>query len=230
MGIRERNRAELTAAILTQARAQLAAAGAPALSLRAIARDLGMSSSAIYRYFPSRDALLTALIVDAYNSLADQVERAEGRVTRGDLRGRFRAAARAVRTWALAHEHEYALVYGTPVPGYRAPEATIAPATRVSSTLTTILADAHARGMGTSGSASPAVRRSLAPMTAHVAAAGADIPPESLLRGIMAWTLIIGSVSFELFGHVHNVVADERSPRSAFFDAEMDRICDFLGL
>ncbi len=230
VGIRERNRAELTAAILAEARAQLAASGAAALSLRAIARDLGMASSAVYRYFPSRDALLTALIVDAYNSLADQVERSEARIPRTDLRGRFRAAARAVRTWALAHEHEYALVYGTPVPGYRAPDATVGPATRVSTTLTEILAQAHQRGLDLERQATPAERRSLAPMAAHLASAGLDIPPESMLRGIMAWTLIIGAVSFELFGHVHNVIADERAPRSAFFDGELDRISDFLGL
>ena len=124
-GIRERNRVELTAAILDSARDQLAGGGASALSLRAIARELGMASSAIYRYFPSRDALLTQLIIDAYNSLADHVSEHETSVPRTRLHRRFRAIGRAVRSWALANEHEYALIYGTPVPGYQAPPDTI---------------------------------------------------------------------------------------------------------
>ncbi|MFN8126842.1 MAG: WHG domain-containing protein [Candidatus Nanopelagicales bacterium] len=229
-GIRERNRVELTAAILTEARAQLAASGAAALSLRAIARELGMASSAIYRYFPSRDALLTQLIVDAYTSLADHVDRAESRVARADLRGRFRAVGRAVRGWALAHEHEYALIYGTPVPGYRAPDATIGPATRVSAALMAVVADAVTAGLAPTREVTPAERRSLAPVLGHAEALGFAIPADLMMRGLMAWTLVVGAVSFELFGHVHNVVADERTPRSAFFDGELDRMSDFLGL
>ena len=100
-GTRARVRAELTREIADVARRHLASAGAAALSLRAVARELGMASSAVYRYFPSRDDLLTALIVDAYDALGDAAEaRRAPAAARDDLRGRWRAACRAVREWA----------------------------------------------------------------------------------------------------------------------------------
>src|SRR3954462_9504215 len=97
------------------ARDHLAADG-PNLSLRAVARDLGVVSSALYRYFASRDELLTALILDAYDSLGEAVEQADAAVNRADLLGRWLATTHAVRSWALARPTEYALIYGSPVP------------------------------------------------------------------------------------------------------------------
>ena len=119
---RERVRAELIREITEIARRQLATEGAAGLSLRAVAREMGMVSSAIYRYFPSRDDLLTTLIIDGYNAVGAAVEQAEAACPRDDYTGRWLAACRAVRDWALANPHEYALVYGSPVPGYEAPE------------------------------------------------------------------------------------------------------------
>src|ERR1700744_2080553 len=127
---RERVRAEITREITDTARAHLAADGAATLSLRAVARDLGMVSSAVYRYFASRDDLLTALIIDGYNAIGAAVEAADAACDRADHLGRWRAAGRAARPWAVAHPHEYALIYGSPVPGYEAPADTIAPAAR----------------------------------------------------------------------------------------------------
>ena len=140
---RERARVEITAEILDTARDHLAKDGAAALSLRAVARDLGMVSSAVYRYVPNRDALLTMLIIDAYDSLGNAVEKAERSVRRDDYLQRFLATCHAVRTWALAHPQEYALIYGSPVPGYAAPTDTIAPASRVPTVLITILSLIH---------------------------------------------------------------------------------------
>ncbi|MGH8861716.1 MAG: TetR/AcrR family transcriptional regulator, partial [Jatrophihabitantaceae bacterium] len=128
------------------AREHLAADG-PDLSLRAVARDLGVVSSAVYRYFESRDALLTALIIDGYDSLGAAVEVAEAIVARRDLSGRWLATGRAVRAWALERPHEYALLYGSPVPGYAAPQDTIGPASRPVLVLTTILRDGVERGL-----------------------------------------------------------------------------------
>src|SRR5262245_42734075 len=144
--IRARVRAEMIGEIKTVARRHLEADGAN-LSLRAVARDLGMVSSALYRYFANRDELLTALILDAYNSLGDAVERAESTVDRADLVGRWRAACRAVRAWARATPHEYALIYGSPVPGYRAPQDTIGPAARPTAVLSAIVRDGAAAGV-----------------------------------------------------------------------------------
>src|SRR6059036_3661850 len=108
-------RAAMTEQIKSTARVHLAAEG-PNLSLRAVARDLGVVSSAVYRYFASRDELLTALILDAYTAMADAIEAAESAVARRDLAGRWAAIGRGAREWALENQHEYALLYGSPVP------------------------------------------------------------------------------------------------------------------
>src|SRR5664279_1544187 len=117
VGVRARARAEITEQIKRIAREHLAIEG-PNLSLRAVARDLGVVSSAVYRYFASRDELLTALIIDAYDSLGEVAERAAGTPRRRDLTARWAALGRAIRAWARANPHEYALLYGSPVPGY----------------------------------------------------------------------------------------------------------------
>ena len=143
-GARARVRAELTREIKSVARRQLAESGAAALSLRAVARELNMASSAVYRYFPSRDELLTALIVDAYDAVGAAAELDESGVRRTDFAGRWMAAARAVREWAVAHPQEHALIYGSPVPGYRAPLDTIDPAARIPLLLLHIVDDCAA--------------------------------------------------------------------------------------
>lgn len=140
---REAARAVRVERVKATARAVLARQGAANLSLREVAREMHQSSSALYRYFANRDDLLTALIVDAYNDLGAAAERADARVARSDLIGRWRAACRSVRRWARAHPNEYALIYGSPVPGYRAPEATVVAAGRVTSVLGAIVADRY---------------------------------------------------------------------------------------
>ena len=143
-GLRSRVRAQLTQEIKDEARRQLAEAGASALSLRAVARELGMVSSGIYRYFKSRDDLLTALIIDAYDSLGAEVEAAEALCEPTDFAGRWGACCHGVRNWALRQPHEYALIYGSPVPGYRAPVDTNSPASRVTQALVAIIREAAA--------------------------------------------------------------------------------------
>lgn len=231
-GIRARNRTQITAAIVAAAREQLGTNGPAGLSLRAVARHIDMAPSALYRYFPGRDDLLTKLIIDAYRSLADAATAAEEAVPRSDFPGRFRAVARAVRGWALAHEHEYALIYGTPVPGYRAPQDTVEPATRVSRLLVAIVAEARAAGAVPDrwpAPPDPAVR-DMAPVLEFFRQSGADVPAALVLRSLMAWSQIYGTVSFELFGQLHNAVISEKEPDSPFFEAELDVLVLSLGL
>ncbi|HXV94752.1 MAG TPA: TetR/AcrR family transcriptional regulator, partial [Pseudonocardia sp.] len=161
----------MRATILDTARSHLAEHGAVGLSLRAVARDVGMVSSALYRYFDSRDALLTALIIDAYNSLGTAVETAEAAVPRDDLAGRWSAIAVTTRRWALADPHQYALVYGSPVPGYAAPQDTVGPATRVTRVLGDLLVDAAARrgaGGEVAAVADDRVVQAVAPAAAYI--------------------------------------------------------------
>jgi AcrR family transcriptional regulator len=211
--------------IKTVARRHLASDGAN-LSLRAVARDMGMVSSALYRYFASRDDLLTALIIDAYNALGDGVEKADGGVAaRSDLRGRLLAIGHAVRRWALANPAEYALIFGSPVPGYAAPPDTIVAAQRTPDALVRIITDGYASGALTAAdSAVPdSVRADLAAARDAIAP---GLPPELMGRGTIAWVHLFGVVSFELFGQFNNVI----EAREDFFDYQMQQIADLIGL
>ncbi|MFI9115401.1 TetR/AcrR family transcriptional regulator [Streptomyces venezuelae] len=222
-GARARARIEITAAIKDEARTQLAAEGAAKLSLRAVARELGMVSSALYRYFPSRDDLLTALIVDAYDAVGAAAERAVADTAGQRPLDRWTAVCRAVRAWAVAHPHEYALIYGSPVPGYTAPQDTIAPAGRVGLVLVDIARRAHEG----EGIALPPLPEELRPEAARLAADIApDLPPALAVALVAAWSQLFGLVSFEVFGHFHRVVED----REAFFATAARRLGQDVGL
>ncbi|TQS42989.1 TetR/AcrR family transcriptional regulator [Cryptosporangium phraense] len=223
---RARARAELTHEIKDAAGRQLTEVGAAALSLRAVARELGMASSAVYRYFASRDELLTALIIDAYDAVGAAAEDAEAAVPRGDHLGRWLAAMEAARAWALAHPQQYALIFGSPVPGYRAPQTTADPASRIPLLCLRILGDADAAGALRPRPESvlpAAVRSDLEALSALVAS---GLGEELLARTIMAWTQLIGSISFELFGHLNNVIRDY----DAYFTFQMRNVAHDLGL
>jgi AcrR family transcriptional regulator len=223
--IRARVRAEMLDEIKAIARRHLAEQGAN-LSLRAVARDLGMVSSAIYRYYPSRDELLTALILDAYHALGAAVETAEAAVPRSDPTGRWLAACHAVRDWALARPHEYALIYGTPVPGYRAPGDTVPAASRSTAVLGRILQDAAEAGTlrDAPGGDLPAE------VDADVARIGEAlcpaVPHPVLSRALGAWVQLFGMISFELFGQFANTI----EARTAFFDHQMRVQAEVIGL
>jgi len=221
---RDRVRAELTVEIKNIARRQLAEEGSAALSLRAVARELGMVSSAVYRYFPSRDDLLTALIVDAYDAVADALERADATRRRPDVLGRWLAMAMALRSWAIANPQEYALIYGSPVPGYRAPPDTIDPASRVSLAFLRLVSDGVASGQIVAGPSTAFPKAVRADFDVLRQLAGLDAPDSIISRGLLVWTELFGMLSFELFGHLHNVIHDY----DAFFDLQMRRSGQFL--
>jgi AcrR family transcriptional regulator len=217
-------RDHLTKAIVASARAQLGTVGPAALSVRAVARDVGMASSAVYRYVASRDDLLTALLVECFDEQGRVVEEATAAVEVADLSGRWSALAHAFRRWALEHPWDYALLYGSPVPGYVAPEQTIAPATRVVRMLLNLVADASARGVrpaaGPGVSPGPEFHASMAGVRAF---ADAELPDDLLLAGLTAWSGLVGGVTLELFGHLDNAVSD----REAWFDALAGRLDPF---
>ena len=213
---RERARAQTTEAILAAARTQLAEVGAAALSLRAVAREVGMVSSAVYRYFPSRDELLTALIVEAYDAVGEAAERAHDAAAGAPARERWVAVWRGVRAWAQAHPAQYALIYGSPVPGYVAPADTLPAAGRVGVVLGRIATEGHL------DVDDAAVTASVGPDVAE----GLGIDPRLAPAAVSAWTLLFGTVGFELFGQYQNVVVD----RETFFDHVAERAAASVGL
>jgi AcrR family transcriptional regulator len=243
---RERARAELTREIKEEAKRQLASVGADGLSMRAVAKALGMASSAVYRYYPSRDDLLTALIIDAYNALGAAAEQAiaapagadvdvaDGAVV-GPARGRWIASCYAIREWARANPHEYALIYGSPVPGYRAPQATVGPASRVPLAFVGLLVSAAASGELPRREPGGDGLGELVPVDGELAAQAAalaaalqtqDLPPEALVRSVIAWTQLFGMISFELFGQF----VGSFDPPDAFFAHTVAQFATFVGL
>ncbi|MGW2311882.1 TetR/AcrR family transcriptional regulator [Actinomadura luteofluorescens] len=224
---RERVRAELVREITEIARRQLATEGATGLSLRAVAREMGMVSSAIYRYFPSRDDLLTALIIDGYNAVGEAVERADAEAAAHDHGGRWLAVCRAVREWALAHPHEYALLYGSPVPGYQAPQDTVAAAMRDTVVMARIVTEAHAAGaLAPAGPCPPPPPAIAEDMARARAMLPMDVPGDVMARAFTAWAALYGTVSFELFGQYNNVIEE----RAAYFDHTMALLARLVGL
>ncbi len=224
--IRARVRAEMIDEIKATARRHLATDGAN-LSLRAVARDMGMVSSALYRYFASRDDLLTALILDAYNALGDAVEHADGTVAdRTDVRGRWLAICHAIRDWALANPAEYALIFGSPVPGYAAPQATAVAAARTPVAMLRVLAD----GAGRSALSDLAAGEVPEPVLRDIRRVSQEMFPELSValfaRGSIGWVHVFGAISFELFGQLNNVIED----RHAYFDYQMRALADLIGL
>jgi AcrR family transcriptional regulator len=219
---RARVRSALTEEIVDAARAEMVEWGAAGLSLRAVARRLGMVPSALYRYFPSRDAILTRLIVDAYRQVGAVAETAEREAGPGP-RDRWRSMGHAVRRWAAAHPQEWALIYGSPVPGYQAPPETVEAALVISQCLTRVVADAWAR--------SPQRPPGLASGPAEVMAPVEQlllpgVAPELVSVALLAWIQLIGTVSLELAGHFVGAVTDFE----VVFAHHLEVVADLLGL
>ncbi len=221
---RQRARDQAMIDIKRIAREQLASQGGAALSLRAIARELGIVSSAMYRYVPSRDELLTLLIEDAYNAVGEAAEAAEAACERGDLVGRWKAVGTAVRDWAVGSPSEYALIYGSPVPGYAAPpDRTVAPGGRVTTLLIGLVASAESSYAGPNPPVPPSVREDYEGIREGL---GVRVDDDLLARAILAWTAVFGLISFELFGQFVGGVHDH----AAHFDHQLDRLALLIGL
>lgn len=208
-------RKQLRSAILGAARAQLALVGPAQLSVRAVAREVGMVSSAVYRYFPSRDDLLTELIIICYDEVGAQTEAAERRVPRAQHQDRWLAIARAFRGWAVAHPHDFALLYGSPVPGYAAPPATVEPAGRVAKLILAVVVAGEAQSSGAAPE-DPTLHVAIAGLREFAGGALADA---ALVAGVEAFTSLVGALTFELFGHLVGAVEDH----AVYFDAAMRR-------
>lgn len=225
----------MTAEILAVARAHLADEGAAALSLRSVARDLELAPSALYRYFDGRDALLSTLIMAAYESLAVEAEGAADRAQpqqhddeSGTDTERWLEVPRAIRRWALERPHEWGLIFGTPVPGYEAPEGTVEPYARVATALARPVIEAQAAGrlrIDAPGEAGPAeLRRAVAPVAEGLSLEMLPVP--MVARFVQAWTTLVGVISLEIFGHWRNTILDPE----AFFEATMRDVAGHLGL
>lgn len=215
MGKRQDTRDRIEREIVELGRRHLITDGAAGLSVRAIARELGMVSSAVYRYVASRDDLLTLLLVDAYTELADAVERA-GEAD-GTWRERLLRMAHAARAWAVAQPASWALLYGSPVPGYHAPaELTVGPGTRMIGTLFGAIASGIATGeIPNSTAASARTSTDFDGVRVEFDFPGDDA---TVTKCLLLWAALVGAISLEVFGQYG---ADTVSDPEAVFDAQL---------
>ncbi|MFZ5809518.1 MAG: TetR/AcrR family transcriptional regulator [Chloroflexota bacterium] len=190
----------LQEAIKEAAWQQISQQGAPVLSLRAIARQLGITAPAIYNYFTDRDALVTALIIDAYTSFGDAQLTARDSVPADDLDGRMDAIGRAYRQWALTCPERYQLIFGTPIPGYVAPMEQVLPSAARSLIALVSVIDALRVAGRLNAPGFPAVHPDFLPAFEMWKRFGGDYDPLSVSVAILIWARVHGLVSLEI-GH-----------------------------
>jgi AcrR family transcriptional regulator len=224
---RAQARTDLAQAIKDAARQQMAERGTAGLSLRGIARALGITAPAIYHYYPRLDDLLTALLVDAFTAIAQAMAVAVAAVDPANRRECFRAATLTYRAWALAHPVEFQLLYGNPIPGYAAPEDVTTPlARRPFSVLGGIFVPAWRAGEitlpFTEGDLPPSIVHHLRSLSVPGEEAVPVVPLYALIAG---WAQIHGLVTLELFHHLQPVIGDP----AALFDYEVTLLLDQLG-
>jgi AcrR family transcriptional regulator len=223
MGKRQETREKIETQIIGLGRRHLVTEGAAGLSLRAISRDLGMVSSAVYRYVASRDDLLTLLLVDAYSELADAVDLAG--VAAGSWRDQLLAMAHAARRWAVDQPARWALLYGSPVPGYQAPrERTVGPGTRVVGTLFNAIAAGIAAGdipQSTVAAAQP-LSSDFERVRQEFEFTGDD---SAVAKCFLLWAGLVGAISLEVFGQYG---ADTLTEPGAVFDTQVRLLIDVL--
>lgn len=205
MGRRERLREATRDEIKSIARQQMAEAGTASLSLGGIARSMEMTTPALYRYFASRDELITALIVDAYNALADALEAATA--TPGSYLERMLAVSLEYRSWALAHPVDFLLLFGNPIPGYQVPMHEVeAAASRVFGVFLSLMQHAYRDGVlrPDDGYAAQAERTACNDAVSNAP----DIHPTVQLKGVANWSMIHGMVMLELVGFLGPAVVE----------------------
>jgi AcrR family transcriptional regulator len=211
-------------AIKQAARNLMAEKGTAGLSIRAIARRLEMTPPALYHYFANLDALITALIADAYHALADTLEAALADQCDLAPADQLRLLMRLYREWALAHPTDFTLIYGSPIPGYQAPvEATLPAARRTLTLFATISGSALQQGAAPVADVPAPLRDSLAAVRDHE---GLDLPLGALYFTIVGWSQIHGLIMLELFNHLQPLIDD----RAALYHHAVDRMLLSFGV
>lgn len=225
---RERLRSATLAEIKTTAWQQIAEHGAVGLSLREIARRMGMSTPALYRYYPDRDALVTALISDAFASFAEWLEAACEKLPPNDHAGRFHALGIAYRQWAITYPQRYSLIFVTPVPGYQFPPEAESVGQRAFMVVVSTLAAAYyARKLHVSTEFARLPKKMLKYLNAMFKERDIPYPPEIFCLAIIAWDQIHGAISLELHGILDSML---NGYKEIFFEHQMHETMRQLGL
>ncbi|MDY6809914.1 MAG: TetR/AcrR family transcriptional regulator [Actinomycetota bacterium] len=224
---RQQERREATVnEIKRRSREQIARNGPGALSLRAVARDMRVSSAAIYRYFPSHADVITTLCIDTYNDLADTVNATRGATEKQQPAERMWAVFESVRTWALTHPSDFTLIFGTPIPGYKAPEEeTTAAAARLASSIVKTYAEAAAAGVVDLAVVEVPKQNTQGDLGSRLTAEQPSAPAEISAGALFGWTSVIGFISTELWGNLGRIVTTTDSA----FDAYLRSVLRTMG-
>lgn len=207
---RAQNRLDTTGEIKTIARRQLAEQGPGGLSLRAIARQMRMAPSALYTYFTSYEDLIGALCVDAYNSVASALAAARDAEPADDHAGRWQAICHGYRRWSLDNPGDFALIFGTPAPGYQAPESLTGPAAaRFAAVPLGVYAAAAWAGAAAPDRTQVPDTLAAGRLMQDLAGEGSDgLPPRLAGIALNAWASVLGFLTLEIFGSLARLITD----------------------
>lgn len=225
---RARLRAETTSEIKTIALKHMAAGGPAAISLRAIAREMGMTAGAIYSYFTNRDDLITALTADVYDSLANAFEAAHRAAPQDSPAGQVLAHAHTYRTWAVAHPEEFRLIYGDPVPGYQAPADGVAQEAerRLCAVLLALIAGVWDWAAPTQEHCDDEWSDFQPSLVALARETFPDLPPAAVALCLRLWSRMHGLLTLEIYGHLRHQVTDP----GKLYEADMHDFNRTIGL
>ncbi|MFE5808016.1 TetR-like C-terminal domain-containing protein [Streptomyces sp. NPDC056491] len=222
---------DITLAVVIKdvARGQLVKLGAAGLSPDTVARDSGLPVADVEAVFPHRDDLLTALVIDAYDASGEAMEQADGAAREAGASGgaRLLAVTRALRRWSFENPAEFTLIYGSPVPGYHAPQDTVPSASRTPAVLAGIVRSALESGELTPPRRSVPGPPLLLPEAVQLFGGAPEAPFSDIIeRGIVLWSNLIGLLVFQVFSRTHDSVRDE----AAFFDYAIAVAAESIGL
>jgi AcrR family transcriptional regulator len=232
---RDRVRAETTEEIKQTARRILIEQGPEAVTLRAIARDMGVTAPALYRYFDSHEELLRNVVGDIFGELADEIRAAieaagtaSGAGLAEQMTEKMVAACQGFRRWALAHQAEFGLLFGMPLPGVNVEDDDFAEecARRFAGTFYALFLELWRKNpfpVPAPEEIDPGLREQLARYGEGI---GADLPLGALLIFLRCWVLLYGIVSMEVFGHL-GFALDDPGP---IFEITLSELARLVGL
>jgi AcrR family transcriptional regulator len=223
---RERQHEATREEILATAWKQIAEQGVVSLSLRAIAREIGMTAPGLYRYYASRDDLVTVLIVEAFNSFSSALETARDACKPDDHIARFRAVCKAYFQWALSNPQKYALIFGTPVPGYVLDERAGPAAQRGFLALQNVIGEAHSAGKISGTAVALRLPAALKSQYEVLKKYGMPYAPIVTHLALSTWSMIHGMTSLYLYGYFSGFLADQSE---SFVNVEIEKMISSIG-
>jgi AcrR family transcriptional regulator len=224
---RERNREATCAEITAAAWKQIASQGASALSLRAIAREMGMTAPGLYRYYPSRDDLVTALIIEAFDTFTNYLEAACDTLPSEEHVGRYRAICLAYFQWALVNPERYTLIFGAPVPGYVMGPAAYPAANRGFLALQQVIGEAFVAGRIRDEAARAALESGLLARYELLSQFGMPYPPLVTHLALETWSKLHGVTSLYLSNYLSAFLAEQVE---AFVRQTVENLIEKIGL